>query len=364
MSKLEMVSVSKTFGPVKAIEDISFSVEEREFVVLVGPSGCGKSTLLRLIAGLEDISAGDLLINGTRFNAVPPAQRGLAMVFQSYALYPHMTVAENMSVGLRIARVDKAVIASKVSEVAAILQLETLLDRLPRQLSGGQRQRVAIGRAIIRDPEIFLFDEPLSNLDAALRLQMRLEIAKLHKKLDATIIYVTHDQVEAMTLADKIVVLNEGRIEQIGTPLGLYTAPRNIFVASFLGSPKMNLLPGRVTGSDSGTARIDLDIGASTPIDVKAERLSDGDRVTVGIRPESIAVGAEGSDAFLPGVVSVVEQLGGQTIVYVDIEGGSPITVIMEGLADITTGTAVKLGLPGSALHVFDDGGEAVNRIG
>ncbi|MCG8402398.1 MAG: ABC transporter ATP-binding protein, partial [Firmicutes bacterium] len=228
MSKLELASVSKNFGAVKALDDISFSVEEREFVVLVGPSGCGKSTLLRLIAGLEDISVGDLRINGALVNDVPAAQRGLAMVFQSYALYPHMTVAENMSVGLRIARVDKAVIAKKVHEVAAILQLGDLLDRLPRQLSGGQRQRVAIGRAIIRNPEIFLFDEPLSNLDAALRLQMRLEIAKLHNKLDATTIYVTHDQVEAMTLADKIVVLNDGRIEQVGTPLERYRAPRNI----------------------------------------------------------------------------------------------------------------------------------------
>ena len=368
MSKLEMISVSKTFGSVKVLKDISFSVEDSEFVVLVGPSGCGKSTLLRLIAGLEDISSGDLIINGRQVNAVPAAQRGLAMVFQSYALYPHMTVAKNMSVGLRIARVDKAMIARKVKEVAAILQLDALLDRLPRQLSGGQRQRVAIGRAIIRDPEIFLFDEPLSNLDAALRLQMRLEIAKLHKKLDATIIYVTHDQVEAMTLADKIVVLNEGHIEQIGTPLELYRAPRNIFVAGFLGSPKMNFLPARVISSNAASTTVDIGIDASEPLEIEDAQLSaelaSGDWITVGIRPESVVTGVEqGCKTQLNGTVSLVEQLGGQTIVYVDVGTETPMTVAMAGLANVAPGTAMKLGLPDAALHVFDRHGEARNRL-
>jgi multiple sugar transport system ATP-binding protein len=364
MRKLEMISVTKAFGSVKALEDISFFVEEREFVVLVGPSGCGKSTLLRLIAGLEDISAGDLLIDERRVNAVPPAQRGLAMVFQSYALYPHMTVAENMSVGLRIKRVDKAVIARKVKDVAAILQLDELLDRLPRQLSGGQRQRVAIGRAIVRDPEIFLFDEPLSNLDAALRLKMRLEIAKLHKKLNATIIYVTHDQVEAMTLADKIVVLDKGRIEQMGTPLELYQTPKNIFVAGFLGSPKMNFLPGRVIGSNAETATVDLGLEASAPLKVEASSLSSGDLVTVGIRPESIVTEVDKAcETQLNGTILVVEHLGNQTLVYVDVGDETQMTIVREGLAAVTPGATVKLGLPHAALSVFDSNGDAIGGI-
>jgi multiple sugar transport system ATP-binding protein len=230
--------IGKSFSGIDVLKDIDLAVRDREFVVLVGPSGCGKSTLLRIMAGLEDMSEGDLLIDGLRMNDVPAAQRGLAMVFQSYALYPHMTVAENMSVGLRIAVTPKEVIAAKVGEAARILQLETLLDRLPKQLSGGQRQRVAIGRAIVRKPKVFLFDEPLSNLGAALRLQMRLELARLRRQLDATMIYVTHDQVEAMTLADKIVVMNDGRVEQIGVPLELYNYPRNRSLPAFSAVPR------------------------------------------------------------------------------------------------------------------------------
>src|SRR5918998_3623100 len=256
MADVVLKGVCKSFGTAKVIHDVDLAVRDGEFVVFVGPSGCGKSTLLRLIAGLEDITVGDLSIDGTRVNDLPPPKRGIAMVFQTYALYPHMTVYDNMAFGLELAKASKAEIDQRVREAARLLQIETLLDRKPKQLSGGQRQRVAIGRAIVREPKVFLFDEPLSNLDAALRVQTRIEIAKLHSNLNATMIYVTHDQVEAMTLADRIVVLNAGRIEQVGTPLDLYHHPANLFVAGFIRSPRMNLLPATVAGADASGLRV------------------------------------------------------------------------------------------------------------
>lgn len=361
MSELTIRAVSKAFGNVDVLRDIDLEVKDREFVVLVGPSGCGKSTLLRLMAGLEEISSGDLFIDGARMNDVPAARRGLAMVFQSYALYPHMTVSENMSVGLRIAGEDKQTINTKVMEAARILRLETLLDRLPKQLSGGQRQRVAIGRAIVRHPKIFLFDEPLSNLDAALRLQMRLELAKLRRQLDATMIYVTHDQVEAMTLADKIVVLNNGRIEQSGSPLHLYRQPRNMFVAGFIGSPKMNFLPGQVKSHSAKKIVLELTAGSSLTLHRDANGVKTGDKVTVGIRAEELIINTEdGHLPFVEGTVSVVEHLGGQTVAYVQLRDGVQLTAQMDGNARITPGDSLKAGLPEKAVHLFAEDGEAV----
>src|SRR6056297_3473759 len=271
MATLELHNVSKRFGAVEVLRDINLSLERGEFVVFVGPSGCGKSTLLRMIAGLEDISDGELRIDGAPMNDVLPAKRGIAMVFQSYALYPHMSVFENMAFGLEQARLSRDAITAKVHDAAAMLQIAELLDRKPKQLSGGQRQRVAIGRAITRDPRVFLFDEPLSNLDAALRVDTRLEIAALSARLpDTTMIYVTHDQVEAMTLADRIVVLNAGNIEQVGTPMELYETPASLFVAGFIGSPRMNLMPGRVAG-ETGASATTIDIRGLGEVAVNRE---------------------------------------------------------------------------------------------
>src|SRR5512138_3465097 len=285
MAQVQLHDVTKSFGPVHVIKGVDLDIAHREFVVFVGPSGCGKSTLLRLIAGLEDITSGELLIDGVRMNAALPSERGIAMVFQSYALYPHMSVYENMAFGLKLQKAEKGTVDSRVHEAARILQIEELLARKPRQLSGGQRQRVAIGRAITRNPKVFLFDEPLSNLDAALRVQTRLEIARLKDALDATMIYVTHDQVEAMTLADRIVVLNAGRVEQVGAPLELYRHPRNLFVAGFIGSPRMNFLPGKLLAADAQGARVELPGGQVLRAAVDAARGRPGDAVLVGLRP-------------------------------------------------------------------------------
>ncbi|MCB2130566.1 MAG: sn-glycerol-3-phosphate ABC transporter ATP-binding protein UgpC [Rhodobacteraceae bacterium] len=349
MSELHLRSATKRFGALTVIDQLDLDVGDKEFVVLVGPSGCGKSTLLRMIAGLEDFSGGELTIDGERMNEVPAARRGLAMVFQSYALYPHMTVAQNMSVGLRIAGEDKAVIAAKVAEAARTLQLEALLDRKPKALSGGQRQRVAIGRAIVRNPRIFLFDEPLSNLDAALRLQMRLELARLHDALDATMIYVTHDQVEAMTLADRIVVMNGGRIEQSGTPEELYERPANLFVAGFIGSPKMNLIEGQSDGNSVtsilGTIRVAARRGP----------------VTLGVRPEHIRKGEEGGGMTLTGRVSAVERLGANSFAYLSLADGSSLTVELAGMTDIRPGADLPLSIPRDKMLVFDASGARVS---
>jgi len=360
VSELSARGLSKSFAHVEVLKNIDLEVKDREFVVLVGPSGCGKSTLLRLMAGLEAITRGELFIDGVRMNEVPAAKRGLAMVFQSYALYPHMTVAENMSVGLRIAGASKAVIRSKVAEAAGILQLDGLLDRLPRQLSGGQRQRVAIGRAIVRNPKIFLFDEPLSNLDAALRLQMRLELARLKRDLDATMIYVTHDQVEAMTLADKIVVMNRGAIEQVGTPLELYRKPANLFVAGFIGSPKMNFLAATVRRLDGDKASLDL-VGGAAAIETTARGLTAGESVTVGIRPEHLLTGdIPAGHTRLTGSISVVERLGSNSFPYLQLVDGTAMTVELDGMSDAAAGATLEIGVPAEAVHVFAQAGHAV----
>jgi lactose/L-arabinose transport system ATP-binding protein len=316
MSQIVLQNLTKRFGGVDVLRGVSLTVEQGEFCVFVGPSGCGKSTLLRCIAGLEEISSGDLTIGGRRMNEVDPAARGLAMVFQSYALYPHMTVAENMSFGLRMAHRPKAEIDAAVTKAAGILQLEALLDRKPAALSGGQRQRVAIGRAIVRDPQVFLFDEPLSNLDAELRVQTRVEIAKLHQTLGNTIIYVTHDQTEAMTLADKIVVLRAGRVEQVGAPLDLYNDPDNAFVAGFIGSPRMNFLPAP-PGAPKGAA-------------------------TMGIRPEHLD---QAQGVKLSVTVEVVEKLGATSFVHGRLDSGE--TVVAE--------QRETMARPGMRLDLFFD---------
>lgn len=359
MSTVTLRNIRKRYTDLEVIKGIDLDIGDREFVVFVGPSGCGKSTLLRMIAGLEDITSGDLMIDGERMNDVPPDKRGLAMVFQTYALYPHMTVAENMAFSLRLAGMPKAQRAEKAREVARILQLEPLLERKPRALSGGQRQRVAIGRALVRNPKVFLFDEPLSNLDAALRVQMRIELASLHDSLQATMIYVTHDQVEAMTLADKIVVLQGGVIEQVGSPLELYHHPQNLFVAGFIGSPKMNFFPVTVTAvNDSGTT-VSLPGDATVTVPVKPE-LSVGDRATLGIRPEHLHL--DQTNVTMMGDVLVVERLGGETFLYVKIAGGDTLTVQTDGDNSSRMHDRVPISINGNLCHLFDSHGEAIDK--
>jgi multiple sugar transport system ATP-binding protein len=372
MSRIDFQQLNKRYAPglPLTIKNATMTVEEGEFCVFVGPSGCGKSTLLRMVAGLEDITAGDLLIGGRRVNDLPPAERGVAMVFQSYALYPHMTVAENMAFGLRVSGVAKDEIERKVKEAAASLQLTPLLDRLPKALSGGQRQRVAIGRAIVKKPQVFLFDEPLSNLDAALRVQTRLEIARLHKSIGtASMIYVTHDQVEAMTLASKIVLLHTGKlieergsIAQVGTPMTLYHRPNSLFVAEFIGSPKMNILPGRLVSAEPGHARIEVS-GQVVTASVDARHLPPGAEVKVGIRPEHVHVGADGPGVALDSAVQHVERLGDVTLLYVEVPGADEmLTIRVEGSTSPSAGTALALRLLPEHLHVFDGQGMACTR--
>jgi len=372
MSTVEFKNICKRYTPQSlTINNANIRIEDGEFCVFVGPSGCGKSTLLRLVAGLEEITSGDLLIDGRRANDLPPAQRGLAMVFQSYALYPHMTVRENMAFGLQVLGADKAAIARKVQEASDALQLNHLLDRLPKALSGGQRQRVAIGRAIVKEPGVFLFDEPLSNLDAALRVQTRLEIAKLHQRLSgSSMIYVTHDQVEAMTLADKIVLLNtgdriaqHGSVAQIGAPLTLYHRPNSLFVAEFIGSPKMNVLPATLIAGFS--ARAEIQVGPfALAAAVDASRLSAGAAVQLGLRPEDIRVVPPSSEhATLRGTVSYIERLGESSLIYVDVGAGLPVlTVKTEGTASMALGAPVALAADPERLHLFDDAGLACDR--
>jgi multiple sugar transport system ATP-binding protein len=357
MADISLRKVRKSFGNVLVIRDVDLEIASRELVVFVGPSGCGKSTLLRLVAGLEDITSGDLYIDGQLVNDLPPKERGIAMVFQSYALYPHMTVKENMAFGLKLSKEGREGIERRVGEAARILQLEHLLDRKPRQLSGGQRQRVAIGRAIVRDPKVFLFDEPLSNLDAALRVQMRIEIAKLHHDLSATMIYVTHDQVEAMTLADRIVVLNAGNVEQVGSPLDLYHHPDNLFVAGFIGSPKMNFLETEVAETNGRAATVRLD-GASVTVPLVSE-VRPGDKVTLGVRPEHLIEGG-GGDAAIAGHVLAVERLGGETFVYLQREGAEPLVVKASGNTPIRVDEKLEVGVPQDACYLFDADGRAV----
>ena len=360
MGGVALRSVAKSYGVATVIHGASLDIEDGEFVVFVGPSGCGKSTLLRMIAGLEEITAGELAIDGRRVNAVPARERGVAMVFQNYALYPHMTVAENMSFGLQNIGTPKSEIAARVKEAAEILQITKLLERRPKDMSGGQRQRVAIGRAIVRKPKVFLFDEPLSNLDAALRVQMRTELAKLHHSLGATMIYVTHDQTEAMTMADRIVVLRDGHIEQVGTPLDLYHRPRNAFVAGFLGSPKMNLLAGTVRRAEGGRVTVECSGGATVDAEVEPGTLREGDKVTVGIRPEHLTVGRGGGG--LSGEVDVVEHLGNLSLVYVTLPTGEHVVAEARGDTPVAFGETVSLGAPSGTGHVFGPDGLAVTR--
>jgi multiple sugar transport system ATP-binding protein len=356
-----MRHVKKSFGHVDVIKGVDLDIRNKEFVVFVGPSGCGKSTLLRLVAGLEDITSGRLMFDGEEVNEMPPAERGIAMVFQSYALYPHMSVYENMAFGLKLAKLGKEGIDERVKQAARILQIEHLLDRKPKQLSGGQRQRVAIGRAIVRDPKVFLFDEPLSNLDAALRVQMRIEIAKLHHSLDATMIYVTHDQVEAMTLADRIVVLNAGVVEQFGSPLELYHHPQNLFVAGFIGSPKMNLLPGEVAGGTDNAVTVRLADGTTVLAPVGRDGARAGEKVTVGMRPEHLLEGG-GGDSELKGQVVAVEHLGGETYIYLERGGDEPLVVKTDGASKARVDEVLPIGVPASACYLFDGDGQAFAR--
>ena len=359
MATVTLNGIKKSFGAVDIIKGVDLKIEDRDFCVFVGPSGCGKSTLLRMIAGLEEISSGELLIDGQKANDVPPSERGLAMVFQTYALYPHMTVGDNMGFSLRLAGASKAERKAKVDEAARVLQLEKLLERKPKDLSGGQRQRVAIGRAIVRKPKVFLFDEPLSNLDAALRVQMRIELARLHEELKATMIYVTHDQVEAMTMADKIVVLQGGVVEQAGSPLELYHHPRNLFVAGFIGSPKMNFLPATVAGTDQAGATVSLPGGGTVTVPVQPGRLKQGDQATLGVRPEHLRPGDQGE---LEGEVVVVERLGGETFLYTQISGGPMIVVQADGEIETRVHERIRIQVPPVTCHLFDAGGLAVER--
>ena len=359
MSTVTLKNIRKSYGAVEIIKGVDLQIEDREFCVFVGPSGCGKSTLLRMIAGLEEITSGDLLIDGARVNDVPPAERGLAMVFQSYALYPHMTVADNMAFSLRLAGVPKEERMRKVTEAANVLHLGPLLERKPKDLSGGQRQRVAIGRAIVRKPKVFLFDEPLSNLDAALRVNMRIELARLHEELAATMIYVTHDQVEAMTMADKIVVLQGGIVEQAGTPLELYHHPRNLFVAGFIGSPKMNFLPVTVNTVDQAGATVQLPGGGTVTVPVQPGRLRTGDTATLGVRPEHLQPSSEGE---LVSEVTVVERLGGETFLYTQLASGEMMVVQADGEIPTTAHERIAVKLNPVTCHLFDGSGIAVER--
>ena len=352
MADLKLNKVIKRFGDVQTIHGVDLDIKHGEFVVFVGPSGCGKSTLLRMIAGLETISDGEVIIDGLTVNDVSPSDRGIAMVFQSYALYPHMTVKENMSFGLRLAKKPKEEIELRVAEAARILKLEHLLDRLPKQLSGGQRQRVAIGRTIVRNPKVFLFDEPLSNLDAELRVQMRVEISKLHEQLGNTMVYVTHDQVEAMTMADKIVVLRDGRVEQVGAPLELYHNPVNQFVAGFIGSPRMNFINAKVLQMDGSKATLELAGGEQFTMTLDRP-VTVGDVLLMGIRPEHLEVDST-SDVNIPLKVDVVEALGGSTFAYTQYAGEDQVVVVTDGSHIIPRGKTITASFKLEHVHLFD----------
>ena len=361
MADVKLQAVAKAYGSTKILHGIDLHIRDGEFMVFVGPSGCGKSTLLRTIAGLEDISSGELRIGDKLVNDIPPAQRGIAMVFQSYALYPHMNLYDNMAFGLKLAKVPAAEIDLAVRNAAKILHIEHLLDRKPKDLSGGQRQRVAIGRAIVRQPDVFLFDEPLSNLDAALRVRMRYEFAKLHEELKTTMVYVTHDQVEAMTLADRIAVLQVGRIEQVGTPLELYEHPSNQFVAGFIGSPRMNFLQATIVDATATLARVELSQGTQLLVNVNAARAHRGDLVQLGIRPEHFVL--NGTQNTLNTTVSFVECLGGATFAYCEHPASTePLTCEFDGRVRLHAGQAMSLSVPASACYLFDAQGLAFTR--
>jgi len=346
MAAVSFRDIRKSFGKAEVIHGIGFDIADGEFVVLVGPSGCGKSTLLRMLAGLEDISAGEIVIDGRVVNDLESKDRDIAMVFQSYALYPHMTVRENMGFSLRLRRADRATTDQRVQRAAQILNLDQLLERYPRELSGGQRQRVAMGRAIVRDPKVFLFDEPLSNLDAKLRVAMRAEIKALHQRLKTTTVYVTHDQIEAMTMADRIVVMHDGIVEQIGTPLELFDRPGNLFVAQFIGSPAMNVLPGTLRRNGSG-AYVDA-LGARWPV-ADSVAGSDGQPVSYGIRPGDLGL----ADAGVAAKVFVVEPTGAETELLLQV-GDAQLTLVMHGRAAVRPDDTVRLTVAAAHAHVFD----------
>ncbi len=363
MANVELSGVRKAFGEVNVLHGVDLHIDDGEFVVFVGPSGCGKSTMLRCIAGLEDITSGDLQIGGTRVNDVPPAQRGIAMVFQSYALYPHMSVAKNMGFGLRLTGMPVAEIDASVKRAAQILQMEHLLERKPKDLSGGQRQRVAIGRAIVRKPGVFLFDEPLSNLDAALRVQMRVELARLHRELNTTMIYMTHDQVEAMTLASRIVVFNAGRVEQVGTPMQLYHTPANLFVAGFIGSPKMNFLEVTLQGMQSGLATVRLADGTPVQAAIDASSMAAGTKLTLGVRPEHMVAGSEAASNAMHGKVDAAEHLGDTTYLYLSAPGAeSSVVVRADPENALSIGDLAHIGMPPSRCFLFAPDGHALPR--
>ncbi|MCW5719980.1 MAG: sn-glycerol-3-phosphate ABC transporter ATP-binding protein UgpC [Devosia sp.] len=357
MAGLSLNNLHKTYGKVEVIKGVDLDIAHGEFVVFVGPSGCGKSTLLRMIAGLEDITGGELRIGERVVNTVQPRDRGVAMVFQSYALYPHMSVYDNVGFGLRLNKTPKDIRDQKIRDAARILQMEHLLERKPAQLSGGQRQRVAIGRAIVRQPDVFLFDEPLSNLDAALRMDMRMEISKLHQELGATMIYVTHDQVEAMTLADKIVVLNAGVVQQVGSPLELYHRPANLFVAGFIGSPKINLFSVAVDSVGPGAVAVSSQDIARVSVPVRSDGLTPGAGLTLGVRPHQFSLDIDGP---VKGKVLLVENLGNETIVSLALPSGAPMIAALPGDFSAASGDAISLAVNTEKAVLFDTAGEAL----
>lgn len=361
MASLRLVGVRKSFGATPVLDEVSIELESREFIAFLGPSGSGKSTLLRIIAGLETADAGEVWLEGRRIDTLPPGERGVAMVFQHYALYPHMSVRDNMAFGLRNASVASEEIERRIAVAAQVLEIGTLLDRKPAQLSGGQRQRVAIGRALVKEPKLFLLDEPLSNLDAALRLRTRVELAQLKRRVEAAVIMVTHDQTEAMTLADRIVVMNDRRIQQVGPPMEIYNRPANEFVAQFVGSPAMTLMPAELASSDGEFATFKLDGKSTVQTRVPVAGLPQGQGLRLGLRPEAVRVGTRGNSS-LSAKVELVERLGERTLVYARLDAGQPITAEDEGNSKIAIGDEVTLRIDGTAAHLFGPDGKAYHR--
>ena len=360
MATVSLKSINKLFDSTQVLYDVSLDIEDKEFVVFVGPSGCGKTTLLRIIAGLEEATSGEIEIDGIEVSKAHPIERGISMVFQSYALYPHLNVYENIAFPLRVAKLHKTEIEKMVQHAAEILQLTDRLQYKPGQLSGGQRQRVAIGRSIVRNPKVFLFDEPLSNLDAALRGEMRVELAKLHKNLDTTMIYVTHDQVEAMTMADRIMVLSEGKLEQFGTPMDLYHRPKTKFVAGFIGHPKMNFLSASCLSIDSDGVKVELPAIGKQLLPVEPLKVNQGEELEVGVRPEDFILSETGKG--LPFKVEVLERLGGSTLVYGSLDKYPNFCAMLQGDANVREGELVNLDVKPASFHVFDSNGNAMKR--
>lgn len=362
MATLDLNTISKSFGPAKVLHDIDLAIRDKEFVVFVGPSGCGKSTLLRIIAGLEEPTGGQIVIDGADVSRAHPVDRGISMVFQSYALYPHLSVFENIAFPLRVQKMPDAELKERVNIAANILQLTDKLTLKPGQLSGGQRQRVAIGRSIVRNPKVFLFDEPLSNLDAALRGEMRVELSRLHRELDATMVYVTHDQIEAMTMADRIVVLNGGRVEQFGTPMELYHHPATRFVATFIGQPNMNMIPSTVLDASATSVTVEMAGGAKISIPVDGNGVAKGDKIDIGIRPEDVEL-ADASDLKMS--VTVLERLGGSSITYGHVTGTDvAFCAALSGDAKVRETEDALISVDPAACHAFDVNGRVLRRLG